>query len=78
MTQLHNKGRAKIRQALRGVFPKRSTTPPEHRRVAEDTALHPCPSCGACQWQFGLVDAQCAACGGAMPTMDRLAANSDK
>ena len=67
MTTSRNKGREKIRQALQRVFLKQpSDTTPEHRRVAEDTALHPCPSCGAWQWQFGLVDTRCGACGAAM------------
>jgi hypothetical protein len=64
MTAPPNRGREKIRQALRRVFLKQSlVTTPEPRAMPEGTGLRPCPQCGAREWQFGLVDIQCTSCG---------------
>jgi hypothetical protein len=37
--------------------------PHEASGVTEPLALQPCPHCGQWQWQLGLVDGICAACG---------------
>jgi hypothetical protein len=57
-----NKGRLAIRRGLKSIFLK-ETQAPAPSAPPEDSALRPCPQCGAWQWRVGLVRGQCTACG---------------